>query len=304
MAGDVLVGYDATGPSRRALVWAAAEAGRRGATLTVLTVVDRGLLSGFPPGGMAGRWRAARERGRHRAAAGAALASVVAPTVRVDAVADVGSPRELLVSASRRADLTVLGHGTCPGARPGSVVEAVARHGKGPVVIVGARGICGPRPDSPVGVGVDGSVEASAALDFAASSAAAAGVPLRVICVAGGRLGVQGGQGSSLAAAARIAEEAAERSRCAFPQLRLTRFALEGEVADVLVRSAAGSSLLVVGRRGAGRPRSLLLGSVISALLRAAPSSLAVVGEPLRTPDVPTIPSVRLPASHVEVAAG
>jgi nucleotide-binding universal stress UspA family protein len=298
------VGYAATGPSRRALLWAATEAERRGATLTVITVVDRALLAGSPPAGMAHGWLIAWERSRHRAVAGAALASTVAPMVHVEAVAEVGSPRELLVSASRRAELTVLGQSARRGGPRGAVVEAVAKHGSGPLMILGARRTPRRRADRAVVVGVDGSPEASAALDFAASSAAAERVPLRVVCVAGRPLTVLDGQASSLAAAAQVAQDAVAHVLSAFPDLRLSGLAVEGEAAEILARQTGGSRLLVVGRRGSGAHQTVALGTVSSALLRAAPSSLAVVGVPKREPDLPTARSARLPIPRAEVVAG
>jgi nucleotide-binding universal stress UspA family protein len=55
---------------------------------------------------------------------------------------------------------------------------------------------------------------------------------------------------------------------------------LDGDPRELLTRESSGLDLLVVGSRGYGPLRAVLLGSVSSALVRAAASPLVVVPRP------------------------
>src|SRR4051794_41299191 len=77
--------------SRPALLWAAAEARRRQATLRVVTVTEHGALLRRPAAELVRSWADAQDRVGEVAAAGAALAAAVAPDVNVEAGAQGGS---------------------------------------------------------------------------------------------------------------------------------------------------------------------------------------------------------------------
>ena len=207
--GQVVVGYDGSAESAVAADWAGAEAARRGAPVTVLTVADPlGLHPApFVPGlleSMRDSARAVAEEGatRVRKAAEAAVSPVgatagpaglpagamagptesVVVTVRV---ADEVSPAAELVEASRGAALLVVGtrgHGEVVGTLLGSVAFAVTAHAACPVVVVRGDDSRHPGPDHAVVVGVDGSASCLAAIRFAAASAAWSHAPLVVVC--------------------------------------------------------------------------------------------------------------------------
>jgi nucleotide-binding universal stress UspA family protein len=141
----IVVGVDGSEHSRRALEWAAREAARREAPLAVITVVQ--AIAGYwgtpvlYPGDqdfMAGAQKDAEE------ATDKAIASLGGPRpAGVTVRAQAGIPAEVLVSASRDADMVVVGsRGTGGFARLllGSVGSQVVHHAHCPVVVLPAEG--------------------------------------------------------------------------------------------------------------------------------------------------------------------
>jgi nucleotide-binding universal stress UspA family protein len=103
------------------------------------------------------------------------------------------------------------------------------------------------QPLGPVIVGVDGSDPALAALDLAAEEAAARVTPLTVLhAYAPGAPADAAAQDRH---ARRILATAVDRARVEHPALAVTARLIAAEPADALVRSAMGSSLLVLGHR-------------------------------------------------------
>jgi nucleotide-binding universal stress UspA family protein len=292
----VVVGYDGTGTSRPALLWAAAEAHRRAATLRVVTVTEHAALLRRPAAELVRSWEGAREAARDVAAAGATLAATVAPGVHVEAIAQVGSGAAVLAAESRRGTVLVLSpeafaEGTQP--RPdvpvsSSVWAVLARRSRGPVVLVrDTSSEAG--PSVPVVVGVDGSREASRAAELAAVFAARSHAPLRIVCAwvpapptrrpsAGwGLPGSLRHDPTSPAGADAVVTDTAERVRRLFPDLRIDAVVDSGSADRVLAHASEAAALLVLGRRGHGAQRSLVLGSVSAWALRAVGMPVALV---------------------------
>lgn len=119
-------------------------------------------------------------------------------------------------------------------------------------------------------VGVDGSEGANAALAFAAHEAALRRAKLRIVCGWGVPATVYASAfapQTDVAAllqkgAQRACEDALAEARRLEPGLECEASATEGHPATVLVDEARDAALLVVGSRGLGGFRSLLLGSV------------------------------------------
>jgi nucleotide-binding universal stress UspA family protein len=136
------VGVDGSGHSERALEWAMNEAASRQAALTVLTVnsVALSAWTGAPIRSEADE--PAREHAEMAAkeAADTALGKLTGDrpaSVTVRAVS--GNPAEELISASRDADLVVVGSRGAGGfgrLAMGSVSNQVAHHAHSPIVIV------------------------------------------------------------------------------------------------------------------------------------------------------------------------
>jgi nucleotide-binding universal stress UspA family protein len=139
--GGVVVGYDGSSAARRALVWAAEDADRRGAVLHVVrawklttAIEEVGAPFGVVPSMQ--ECEDAVRRSLHRAVE---LAREETPSVDVQphiAHAPVGPT---LLAASQHADLLVIaarGRGGFVGLMLGSTAEQLVRHASCPVVVV------------------------------------------------------------------------------------------------------------------------------------------------------------------------
>jgi nucleotide-binding universal stress UspA family protein len=136
----IVVGVDGSGPSLRALRWAAEEARAHGKALEVVHVWERPQayaplgVGSYPidpgPAQEAARKLLDRELGEARA---------LAPGVPVRSLLEEGPPGNVLIDAARDADLLVVGSRGLGGIRSfllGSVSQQVAHHAPCPVVIV------------------------------------------------------------------------------------------------------------------------------------------------------------------------
>ena len=139
-------------------------------------------------------------------------------------------------------------------------------------------------------VGADGSEGAAAALEFAAGEAALRRARLRVVSaweipvVAYG-----GGLAPPLDAETldalrghtqEVADAALATAKSLQPLLEGEALAVEGQAAEVLLEQAAGAELIVVGNRGLGGFKSLLLGSVSQQVVHHATCPVVVVHRP------------------------
>jgi nucleotide-binding universal stress UspA family protein len=136
-------------------------------------------------------------------------------------------------------------------------------------------------------VGIDGSHNASHALEWAMTEAAIRKAPLTVITVNSVPASYWSGAPVELpsdhekvAEIRKTAEEAvakaAEKLGAGRPD-SVTVTALSGFPAQTLIDSARGSDLLVVGTRGGGGFAALILGSVCSQVVHHAPCPVVVV---------------------------
>jgi nucleotide-binding universal stress UspA family protein len=134
-----------------------------------------------------------------------------------------------------------------------------------------------------VGCGYDGSTAAREALTWAAGFARRADRPLRVFAVqrqlAFGHVGVTGAFGAKSANNELRAELAEDLSQAiaTLPIESVETEILEGDPAQRLAESSAGLALLVLGSRGYGPVRSVLLGSVSADVVRTAACPVLVV---------------------------
>jgi nucleotide-binding universal stress UspA family protein len=286
MGDKLLVGYEGSTCSRWALEWAAAEAARRRGRLIVVVVVDHASLTDCPPSQLVRRWQALHARAAGLAASAARLVHDVAPALDFEVTSEVGAPAAVLVAASHRGDVMVLGGSRYPGRRTRHqviLVEAVAAHARCPVLVVGSAYAKHAGAARPVVVGVDGSSRADHALVVAAATAKATGSPLHVVCVWSRAAPTSPGPRPPGAAldertARRMAESAVAWARSAYPGVRANAVVTAGYPPTVLLRLARTSGLLVLGRRSVGGRSTLVFGSVARTALRALPCPVALVG--------------------------
>lgn len=122
------------------------------------------------------------------------------------------------------------------------------------------------RDSLPVLVGVDGSEESHAALQWAAGYAAGLGAPVRIVIswqypVIDRPVSVAEEMDFRAIAAKIVGEMAAEEEKL-FPGVKFTTEVLPGRPAEMLVHESSGARLLVIGSRGHGSFTGALIGSV------------------------------------------
>lgn len=275
----VVVGVDGSLGSARALDVAIAEATVRHRPLRLLhafqwpvytaeTAVDAAFESARPD---------ARDAARHMLAEQCEYARNAAPDLRVEelfveGVSVGGSVAAALIAAASRAVLTVLGRrglGGFAGLLLGSVSTQVAAHAPGPVMVVPATGVA---RSGPVVVGVDASATAQLAVGFGFEEASWHGAPLTAVHA-------YAGQQETDYVEERLLAEALAGWQERYPDVAVTRALDHGAVPATLLSYAAKAHMVVVGARGRGGFRGLLVGSTSQAILHHAPCPVVVVHE-------------------------
>lgn len=284
MNATIVVGVDGSESALEAVVWAAKTAQRQSKTLLILGAYETQTAAYAPalviPQDVIDVIRTEAETNVQKAAA---AAREVAPSVTVKVKYQEGRPGTLLVDESEHADLVVVGSrglGGVKGLFLGSVGVDVAAHAKSPVLVYAGAG--GP---GPVVVGVDGSPLSEGALKSAFDYAAALGTSLRVVHTwTDLSADALYGYGLEPEQLQRLADEAHEvvAERIAgfgsdYPDVEVERIIVPDGPAAQLVEHAKDAQLLVVGSRGRGGFRGLLLGSTSQAVLHRATCPVLVV---------------------------
>jgi len=142
-------------------------------------------------------------------------------------------------------------------------------------------------PGGKIVVGVDGSEGAAAALEFAAGEAAFRGARLQIVLAWQLPVATFGAEfappldpatwDAVRERAEQVADDALATVKKLHPSLDGEALAVQGQPADVLLAQGADAALIVVGRRGLGGFRSLLLGSVSQQVVQHASCPVVVV---------------------------
>ena len=277
----VVVGYDGTSESERALRWAVQEARLRRVPLTVchawrwpypISHIDREGVA------------IVRRMGEHLLDHGVALAREMAPGLMVRKRLKDGSVAPALLSEAVDADVIVMGSRE-PDVMPvGSTALRVPAMADSPVVVVRSSG----SRDGLVVVGVDGSDGADAALAFGFEEAALRGWRLRAVygcwepgAAPDGDLSLFGDEDRLRRVCGAVLERAVAPWPVKYPHVQVTTSLVLEPPREALLEAAEDATLLVVGARGMGVVEPLTLGATSDALLKHVPCTVAVT--PSRT---------------------
>ena len=280
----IVVGLDGSPSSDAALAWAIDAARRLRAPMRLIHAID---LTRY-----AGRWQdltpaVDTQRDQARSVLAPALAGLKYGELAIESYVELGRPAAILLEQSANAQLVVVGsrgHGDLVGLLLGSTSLQVAMHADCPVIVV-REPLPGQEPGRSAGrvvVGVDGTEVSEAAIRFAFEEADTR------------RLGLTALHAWQLPdaefevalptewAAAQERERAVLAERLAgwgekYPDVDVIHKTRRADPASALVTESAGAALTVVGSRGAGGFRGLLLGSVSHAVLHHAGSPVAIV---------------------------
>jgi nucleotide-binding universal stress UspA family protein len=280
----IVVGVDDSPGSRVALSWAADEARTHRRPLRLVHAFT------WPPFAPAeARYPATDDISIRRYAEqvlAEALSAARAVAPELDPSGDViegGTAAVLLGEATHAAMLVVGagGHGEFTGLFFGSVGTQLSSHANCPVTVVRPREGTGPDAGRVV-VGVDGSTLSRAATEFAFEEASWRGAGLTAIhtwevpetaALTPARYDVDRVASDQ----ERVIAEALAGYQGKYPDVEVRRRTVHGDPTRTLTEASHGAVLTVVGSRGRGGFRGLLLGSVGHALLHHAGSPVTVV---------------------------
>lgn len=280
-AGRVVVGTDGSPTARYASEWAAGvAAGRSEPLLLVCVVTHRSTLARL----------LTPEESRSQVvtdveeavAAEQEHLEELHPGLVVETAVIVGSPAEVLVDATRDAALVVVGaRGHSAPLRVqnlGGLSDAVATHAQGPVAVIPEGTV---NREGPVVVGVDDAPEARAAIRLGFQIAERTGCEL--VAVHGYQVVASRTRYYNRPTAEIEAELAAEVDRIVaplaadHPQVRWQARVIGEHPVWALVEASQTASVVVLGARGGGGFRHMLLGSTGREVLRNATCPVYVV---------------------------
>ncbi|WP_315095486.1 universal stress protein [uncultured Cellulomonas sp.] len=283
--GPVVVALDGTPHSARTLEWGVAEAVRRQADVLLVSVVDDTwqvtAWSWYPMVGMTEidtqvkEYLAEQETQVAERHPGLTVRSRVLHGAVVPCLREISAEGQLLVVGAQSR------HGR---QRTGTTGVHVAAHARCPVAVVRTEPERPVLPDADVVVGVDGSSASLAAARVAAREAWMRGRPLTVLH-ARPTIPDPFGRGSVPPLATddendpthKAARVVAESLRADNGGLTVQVALVDDDPVDALTGLARGAALVVVGSRGLGGFRGMLLGSVSGAVIREATCPVLVV---------------------------
>lgn len=208
------------------------------------------------------------------------------PDLAVTTALPTGSPTGALLAAAEGARVLVVGSARKNRAERivlGTTSLSVVAHAPCAVVLVPED--VGTKGDGRVVVGIDGSQNSRLAFDYALDASLVRGRAVTTVTswnveVENGVVVTEPGSPEWERVDSRyreMAERTITEGRAAHPEVDVTVEVRHGRAADALVEVAAGADLLVVGSRGRGGFRGLLLGSVSQRVLALATCPVAVL---------------------------
>jgi nucleotide-binding universal stress UspA family protein len=283
MTKQITVGYDGSVPSSEAVLWAAAEANVRGASLRIVSCFEV-PLAGEAIGGWAATEAYASLLEGNRSALAQMKDIVAEATPGIEIVAETSAEPAAfaLVDNVDADDLIVVGASSHRGSAAfwlGSTPRQLVRHSPCPVVVVRGTASRG-RPDRVV-VGTDGSAASERALQWAGDEADLHQVSLLILhgwLYPYLPLDTTSSQARDLTNvdAARLLDRAVESARERFAA-EITGQLVESGPATALLETVRDGDLLVVGSRGRGALAAHLFGSTVNTVLDRSAVPVVVV---------------------------
>ncbi|HET8600782.1 MAG TPA: universal stress protein [Segeticoccus sp.] len=284
-AHGIVVGVDGSPSSDAALDWAVEDARRR--RLPLHLVHARGLDNWWYAAGAVAPAELASDLPDELLRDRVARAKALAPELEVTGESNSDNAAPTLITLSERADTIVLGargHGTLRGVLLGSVSMQVVAHAHCPVVVVREDH----RPEREhrrIVVAVDGTAISSAAVEYAFAQAAERGTDLVAMHAWWADLSghphrldsLEDQQAAYVEEQRRMVAESVAGYAEKYPQVAVHHRVVRAQPVEALVTESAAAELLVVGSRGRGGFRGLLLGSVSLRALQQAHCPVAVV---------------------------
>ncbi|MBC2905795.1 universal stress protein [Streptomyces cupreus] len=272
----IVAGVDPDSGKRMVLGWAADEAHRRGLPL-LLVLAQNVPTPGYRPTGGRPSWvewnEALHATGDRLLKEAVAFVESRHAHVSVSGLLAEGHPAWVLGEQAQNATEVVLGSWHLSAVQELFTSAAVAlpliAHASCPVVVVPEpEHIAQPQPYFVVGV--DGSPQSAAAVDFAFEEAALRGAALRALYVwHPPRLGTLDEE-AAVQECRRLLTETVTVRAAARPQVELHQEVVRGHPVEVLAKASEHALGLVVGTRGHGGFTGMLLGSVSQGVLHHA----------------------------------
>jgi nucleotide-binding universal stress UspA family protein len=284
----VIVGLDRSDPGRAAVEYAADLANRRHLPLRLLCAYEPTQYAVSPAVGWTTDVEGVLRNSAQRLVDDTVeVLGIRYPDLEITAAVHAGSATEMLIEASRDAHTLVLGSRGSGGFADlviGSTTLHVASHAACPVIAVPGLPYA-EEPRHGVVVGVDGSQVSEDAIAYAFEAASFVGETLTAVHAwydpAHTGVGMMMPLGYDPALAAReerlVLAESMAGWQEKFPDVEVAHLVVLGHPVPALVSHAARARLLVVGSRGRGSFRSLVLGSVSHGVLHHASGPVAVV---------------------------
>ncbi|MGC0362669.1 nucleotide-binding universal stress UspA family protein [Rhodococcus sp. 27YEA15] len=285
---NVVVGVEGSDAASTALREAARIAGQRGLRLDILHALDFAPYGfGGPYIDVGGVYEGVEDAGKAIIDEARRFALGIDPNLDIHTEISIGSATQWLIDSSEHARLVVVGasaSGKAATAVLGNTAVGVASHGRCPVVVVRERDGAVPT-DGPVVVGVDGSELSAAAVGVAFEEASLRGAELVAVHV-WSDLGSAVFEDVRTAALVPQSLEDSEHAVLGeslagwseqYPDVTVTREVYLDNPRGRLLEWSAKAQLVVVGTRGRGGFRGMLLGSTSNSLIAAAACPVMVV---------------------------
>lgn len=288
----VIVGVDGTPAAHAALVWATEVAARRGEQLRIVHGLNMPMVMGVFSTSGSERYKASeqdREAGHRLLIDSAEHARRARPELDVATVLAPEDAPAVLLNEARHGDVIVVGSRKLGAVRAimlGSVSSRAASHAPCPVIVVPEVG--DGVHHGKVVVGVDGSDSSRRALRFALGHALLTGSSVEV--VNSWEVPLPQDTESLAADAGALHEDVFDRQSEEIVAgvlaeviddqtegLDISAVRMQEDPVEALTRASQGADLIVVGSRGRGGVRGLIMGSTSQGVLHHAKVPVAVL---------------------------